>query len=260
MARAAPRSSPQGQIVRPVILLSCEQHRCPVSHARAGQPAQRAALRVEYIRSVQRAGGAAVLLPISAEPEAVRAALAAADGLILSGGGDVAPERYGQQRHPSVERVDPARDAAEQAAVEEAMRAGLPILAICRGMQMLNVALGGTLIQDLASHLAAPGADGPAGLDHRRTDHPVRVGAGSILAGMWGEGLTVNSRHHQAIDRLGPWLRATAWAPDGIIEAAESSQGYPLLALQCHPEDLSDDPAFLAPFRWLIARAGTERR
>ena len=96
---------------------------------------------------------------------------------------------------------------------------------------------------------------------HKKEDHPVHVEDGSILADIWGKlDRTVNSRHHQAADELGAALRATAWAPDGIIEAVESINGYPLLGLQCHPEDLSTaDPDFLAPFQWLVQQA-KERR
>ena len=113
--------------------------------------------------------------------------------------------------------------------------------------------------QRRTSERQIPDRPGEPTLDHRGPDHLVRLQAGSALAGLWpGEGLVVNSRHHQAVDRLAPALRATAWAPDGIVEALEPADGYPLLALQCHPEDLSAErEEFLAPFQWLVRQAAT---
>ncbi len=217
---------------------------------------QRCGLKVHYIRAVQRAGGAPVLLPNSPDPEHARAAAARADALVLTGGGDVDPALYGQAAHPATANVDADRDATEAAAIAEVMARGRPILAICRGIQMLNVALGGTLIQDIPTSLPAGLADAPCQVNHAGSDHPVRLQAGSLSARIWGgREATANRRHHQAVDDLAGALKATAWAPDGIIEAAESTDEYPLLALQCHPEDLWEDPRFLAPFRWLVDQA-----
>lgn len=154
------------------------------------------------------------------------------DGLLLCGGGDIAPELFGQEdrgSHPP----DPARDKAELALFHAFSRAGKPILGICRGMQIINVALGGTLIQDL-----------PSGLrpfhtwDGRDKVHPVMSREGSLLHRLYGPLFPVNSAHHQGLDRLGEGLRAAARSEGGIAEAIDLP-GYPLLGVQFHPERMS---------------------
>ena len=163
-------------------------------------------------------------------------------GLVLTGGEDVEPALYGAARHPKLEDTDPVRDAAELALIAAARARRLPILAICRGIQILNVALGGTLFQDLASERPGP-------VTHTGTDgrHAVRVEPGSLLERTLGSrAATVNSRHHQAIRDLAPGLRAVAWAEDGLIEGAEPADaGAPwMLAVQWHPEDLTERALF----------------
>lgn len=232
--------------MRPIIVLT-------VSRSAAGsglEPLASAAMKYEYFRCVHAAGGAPVMLPNTACRESVAAALSAAHGLLLTGGGDVDPARYGRQRHASVDNVDPLRDETEILAVAEALRLGLPVFGICRGIQVLNVALGGTLIQDIPTHFA------PRAATHRDVDHGVRVEPASRLGALWPAEMTVNSKHHQAVETLADGLRPTAWSPDGIIEAAESADGKDVLAVQCHPETLAAERAeFLKPFAWLIDRA-----
>jgi putative glutamine amidotransferase len=161
---------------------------------------------------------------------------------VLTGGEDVEPARYGAAPHPKLENTDPDRDAAELALIAAALRRRLPILAICRGIQILNVALGGTLYQDLASE--RPGPIAHAG---DATRHGVRIEAGSLLERTLGaRTATVNSRHHQAIRDVAPRLRAAAWAEDGVIEAAEPADPRApwTLAVQWHPEDLDERALF----------------
>ena len=170
------------------------------------------------------------------------AALAAVRGLVLTGGEDVAPDRYGATPHPRLGDVDPVRDAAELALIAAARSRRLPILAICRGIQILNVALGGTLYQDLDS-------ERPSLVSHsdETTQHAVRVAAGSLLERTLGmRSATVNSRHHQAIRDLAPCLKAVAWADDGVIEAAEPADANAawMVAVQWHPEDLTERALF----------------
>jgi putative glutamine amidotransferase len=169
----------------------------------------------------------------------IAAAVDRLDGVLLTGGGDIDPGRYGAQPHPATSRVSESRDAAELEVLGAAVAAGKPVLGVCRGMQLVNVARGGTLCQHLhndAGHTPAPGTFGA---------HPVRVAAGSRLAGILGangSGVDVPTAHHQAIDRLGDGLVATAWAADGVIEAVEPTDagGRFFVAVQWHPEAGTD--------------------
>jgi putative glutamine amidotransferase len=193
-------------------------------------------LPANYAEQVAAAGGIPVLLP---PLPGVAAAVDRIDGLLLTGGGDVDPGRYGADPHPATARVSGPRDAAELELLDAAVAAGKPVLGICRGMQLLNVARGGTLCQHVpndAGHAPAPGTFGA---------HPVKVAAGSRLAGILGadgSGVDVPTAHHQSIDRLGDGLVATAWAEDGVIEAVEPSEDGDqfLLAVQWHPEAGTD--------------------
>ena len=200
---------------------------------------ERAYVNSAYIRAVQDAGGVPILLPpqLDAEPRAALSELL--DGVLLTGGGDIDPARFGQSRHPAVYEVVPARDGLELDLTRQALDRRLPLLAICRGIQVLNVALGGTLQQDIPS--GVPGA-----LRHSQTaprpqpTHRVKVEDGTRLARILGVSeLEVNSFHHQAVERLGAGLRAVAWSPDGVVEGAEMdvSAGF-VIAVQWHPEDL----------------------
>jgi putative glutamine amidotransferase len=195
-----------------------------------------------YVDAVAAAGGLPVVLP--PQPGIVDAVLDRLDGLILSGGPDVEPSWYGRLPGPDTQRPSPERDAAELALVVRALGADLPVLGICRGMQVLNVARGGSLHQHLpdvlghTGHAVAPGV---------YRDHPVRVAEGSRLAGLLRrtEVDAVPSYHHQGIERLGAGLVPTAWAPDGAIEAVEDPTRAFCVAVQWHPE-VGTDPALFA--------------
>ena len=202
-----------------------------------------------YPARIAQAGGIAVLLP---PVPGIAGVLDRLDGLILSGGGDFDPAGYGAQRHPETTSVWPDRDAAEVALLSAALERGLPVLGICRGMQVINVTMGGSLHQHVPDvvghhgHAPVPGSYGA---------HPVRVAADSGLAGILGRTQVdkVPTHHHQALDRLGNGLTATAWSDDGIIEAVElDAPGCPFaVAVQWHPE-AGDD---LSLFRALVAAA-----
>jgi putative glutamine amidotransferase len=193
-------------------------------------------LPANYAEQVAAAGGVPVLLP---PLPGVAAAVDRLDGLLLTGGGDIDPGRYGAQPHPRTGRVSTPRDAAELEQLDAAMAAGLPVLGVCRGLQLVNVARGGTLCQSLpndAGHTPVPGTFG---------SHPVRVAPGTRLAGILGadgDRADVPTAHHQAVDRLGEGLVATAWAEDGVIEAVEPTAADDsfLLAVQWHPEAGTD--------------------
>jgi putative glutamine amidotransferase len=208
----------------------------------------------EYIEAVLRAGGLPRLLPALAgiPPEG---ALSGIDGLLLTGGGDVAPERYGQERSDRVGGVDEIRDDCEIDLVHAAIEQAVPLLGVCRGCQVLNVALGGTLLQHLPDVTTQPHlvAHPRGGIVHR-----VRFAPGSQLSAIAGRAdRGVNSIHHQAIDTLAPPLEATGWADDGIVEGVEMP-GRPVIGVQWHPESLTD-PEDAAPFRWLVGQAGRRR-
>lgn len=206
-----------------------------------------------YVDAIVRAGGIPFVLP-ALEPADADLALLALDGLVLSGGGDVDPARYGAGPVPEVYGVDPRRDRFEAALVVAAARAELPVLGICRGTQILNVALGGTLHQHVPTL---------TGNDHCLRDrayelvHDVRITRDSLLARVVGGAATgVNSLHHQAVEQVGAGLRIVARAEDGIVEAIESDGLGRFLGVQWHPELLDGHPAHEALFTWLVTEAG----
>ncbi|MGB9724641.1 MAG: gamma-glutamyl-gamma-aminobutyrate hydrolase family protein [Chloroflexia bacterium] len=204
-----------------------------------------------YVEAVIQAGGTPLLIPPLTEREALAALLGRLDGLILTGGLDLPPDWYGQEPHPSTKLADPRRLAGDRLLAEMALASPIPILAVCMGCQLLNIALGGDLIQDIPSQVAGALSHAP-----KETFHPVRIEPGSRLAGIVGrEELEVNSSHHQAVGRPGKGLRVVARAPDGVIEAVEGEGKRFLLGVQWHPERLSGREAHLALFRALVGAA-----
>jgi gamma-glutamyl-gamma-aminobutyrate hydrolase PuuD len=197
-----------------------------------------------YSDALDRAGARPVLLPPPLEePEKAADVLEAFAGLVLTGGADVDPARYGQDPHPALYGVDASLDAFEIALAEAALQAELPVLAICRGHQLLNVALGGTLDQHITDRpgLLVHGdpAHGPGG----GVTHDVTIEAGTRLAEALGvTRCSVRSHHHQAVQDLAPKATATAWADDGINEGFELPDGW-VVSVQWHPEaTATDDP------------------
>ncbi len=184
-----------------------------------------------YVDQVAQAGGIPALLP---PVPGVEAAVSHLDGLIISGGPDVHPERYGQEPGPHTTIIRPERDAAEFALLRAALELGKPVLGVCRGLQVMNVVLGGTLIQhlpDVVGHEKHSPVSGGYG------EHKVDVAESGRLAGIFGPGsLAVPTHHHQGIDRLADGLTATAWAEDGIIEAVELDSHPFAIGVQWHPE------------------------
>jgi putative glutamine amidotransferase len=210
-----------------------------------GQTPERAYVNGTYIKAVQAAGGIPLLLAPHFSPQAQAVLWQRLDGLLLTGGGDIDPARFGQAPHPTVADVSSARDELELGLTHRALTDDVPLLAICRGLQVLNVALGGTLVQDIPS-------ERPGALVHSQTaprhdaTHAVKVmGEGTRLGRVLGAlELEVNSMHHQAIDRLGNGLREVAWAPDGIVEGLElPGDDRFVLGVQWHPEELAGHDA-----------------
>ena len=214
-----------------------------------------------YVQVLAAAGGVPWVIPLLEGDEAtLRAIYDRLDGLFLPGGVDVDPAAYGEARGPHCGPVDPARDWAELRLVRWALDDAKPVLAVCRGAQLLNVAFGGTLYQDIAAQHPEGGA---IKHDHfptagRRRDelaHTVRIAAGSRLARLLeAEVLPVNSMHHQGIARLAPGLVAVATAADGLVEGVETANGQFVLGVQWHPEDLVEvDPRMRRLFAELIS-------
>jgi putative glutamine amidotransferase len=200
--------------------------------------ASRVCLAETYVRAIERAGGTPVIIGPHGETDAVRAAFERLDGLVLSGGGDISPQWYGEAAGDLLWRVDERRDRAELSMARWALEELLPLLAICRGIQVLNVAAGGTLFQDVSTQV--PGALTHPSLGSHPTAtvaHTVDVVAHSQLATIFGAGqLGVNSSHHQATKRVGEGLIATAVAPDGVIEGLECPTAPFCVGVQWHPE------------------------
>jgi putative glutamine amidotransferase len=215
----------------------------------------------DYLESIRRAGGEPI--EIAASIEGSMDVLARADGLVLTGGGDVDPAIYGEERHPTFEAAEPGRDEFEIALVRAAMERDLPCLAICRGMQVMNVALGGSLVQDIPDQV--PGA----------VNHSVREPRYAIAHEVWvspdsrtfellsehiedGEVCQVNSRHHQAVKRAADGFEVTATSPDGVIEAMERPTSTFCVAVQWHPENFWRTGEFRTLFEGLV-RASKSR-
>lgn len=185
-------------------------------------------LPASFPRLVRASGGLAVMLPPDDTADAAREAVAALDGVVIAGGADVEPARYGETPDPRTGPPARARDAWELALIEAAIDRQVPLLGICRGMQLLNVALGGTLHQHLDGHTGGTGVFG---------EHAVTPVPGTVYAAAVGEPAVVPTYHHQAVDRLGSGLTASAYASDGTVEAIELTDHESLvLGVQWHPE------------------------
>lgn len=227
--------------------------------------ARRCFVNVAYVDAVYAAGGLPLVLPPppeSADLALIAELLAPCDGLLFTGGPDLDPAHYGQPLHPQTCVLPPRRDRFELAFFNEADRRELPILAICLGCQVANVGRGGRLVQhvDDLPRLQSVVHHRP---DHGSAFHEVRVEPDSLLARVLGTvRLEVNSRHHQVVTReqIGDRLRPVAFAPDGIVEAAEDRSGRFLLAVQWHPEDLVDRPEHCRLFEALVSAAAGQRR
>jgi putative glutamine amidotransferase len=212
-----------------------------------------------YVRALIRAGGCPLMIPLGLPENVLEDLLPKLNGILFSGGGDVQPERYGSPPHPLVSGVDLDRDRVEIFLVLASMKIQLPILGICRGFQVINVALGGNLFEDILDQR-------PASLRHSYFPekprnflaHTVNIVPGSQLSKITEQSdALVNSLHHQGIKQLAPGLNATAFAPDGLIEAFEIFDYKFGLAVQWHPEWLPEEASMDSIFHDLIRAAGT---
>ena len=216
--------------------------------------------RQGYINAIIEAGGVPVVLPPVSDIKVLRGMFESVAGILLTGGVDVAPALYGEEPHPQLGVVHADRDAAELPLARWAATEHKPVLGICRGHQVLNVALGGALYQDLPSQRAGS-LDHEASVKHEcwnNFDHGMTLAEDSRIAEILGAAeIEVNSLHHQAVKVLAPELRAVGHAPDGVIEAVEGMNGGFVIGVQCHPEELwqEADTRWRKLFRALISAA-----
>ncbi|MDR1602326.1 MAG: gamma-glutamyl-gamma-aminobutyrate hydrolase family protein [Tannerella sp.] len=236
----------------------------PLIGLSTGQNETSAVLKGTYIHAILKAGGAPVLIPVTTDGVALREIVAGLDGLVMTGGEDVDPQWYDESPRQQLGVVDPERDVYDLKLVKLAADRNIPILGICRGEQLINVAFGGTLYQDIPSQ-----RDGRTLIRHvqkmpgKYASHRASVVSGSQLAEIIGEGEHgVNTFHHQAVKDVAPGFRPVAWSPDSIVEAIEAYPEYPVLAVQWHPEAMvaGDDTTMLKIFRFLTDKATTFRR
>ena len=217
----------------------------------------RLCMSTDYVNAVLHAGGAPIILPYTDDEKALCEALDAADAVVLTGGCDVDPATYGEEKLPCCGGISALRDRIDQIIIRHALEKRMPILGICRGMQIINVFLGGTLYQDVAEQFGAslkhPCYDTP-----RDPVHEMQLEQNTLLYSVLGkEHIQVNSRHHQAVNVLGKGLRPAARATDGLIEGMEFIEPYPMLCVQWHPESLEDRfETHRKFFRWLVSEAG----
>jgi putative glutamine amidotransferase len=203
-----------------------------------------------YVQAVERAGGRALLVPPSAEPP--DETLEALDGLLFSGGNDIDPASYGHEPHPETIGTRPERDRGELALLEGALARDMPVLAVCRGSQVLNVARGGDLVQHLPDVVGDERHKHTSGVF---ADHDVRVEPFSKLGELVGDRAPVKSHHHQGYGRIGEGLREVAWADDGTVEAIEDPEKRFAVGVLWHPEAGED----FALFKALVQEAAVYR-
>lgn len=213
---------------------------------------------VACVQAIADVGGLPVLIPTSLDDDQLRALYRRVDGILLPGGGDINPRAYGEAAHPKTGNIDDGRDWTEIRLARWAVDDDLPIFGICRGHQLMNVALGGTLVQDIPSGLQTPLThDIPNDLPRDTRLHTVEIDPTSRLAAILGAArVEVNSLHHQAVERHAPNVCVTAYAPDGVVEALELPDRKFALSVQWHPEDLyQDDPQMRRLFSAFVAAA-----
>lgn len=228
--------------MKPIIGINCDYEGDTKSHSFVYR---------DYVDAIIMAGGIPFLLPLIKNRDDVKCLLERMDGLLLTGGDDVPPARYGEERREKTYCVHADKDVFDNLLLQLALEKQKPILALCYGAQLINVAYGGSLIQDVPSEVKTAISHKPA--KGEKCSHSVSIEKNTLLHKIIGaDALDTNSAHHQAVKRLGKGLKATARASDGIIEAFEC-EGYPfLVAVQWHPERLTIDTRHAALFKALV--------
>jgi len=254
-------TAPAARAAAAIIGLSTSEMRAPecIRHDPRSEPAGRElALGLTYPEAIRRAGAVPVVIP-PMDAGGIEPLLDGLWGLCLSGGPDLHPACYGADPHPALGPTEPHLDSFEIALVRAAEARDMPVLAICRGLQVLNVSRGGTLLQDLPS-------EHPSDVEHRQSapgstpTHDVTIEPGLAARCLGVRDAQVNSFHHQAIDRLGSGLRAVGWAPDGVIEAVEATDRAFTVAVQWHAESMTrslEQAGLIAAFAEVAVEFGT---
>jgi len=233
-----------------VLAAAACSHKAPligISGSYASEGVGATTLNTNYSQAISKAGGVPVVIPTLNSREEADAVLAVLDGIVFSGGEDLDPSLYGEAVLNETVFVDSVRDVSDVFLAQAALASKKPILAICRGEQLMNVVLGGSLWQDLAEQM-------PDNVGHGGTTHKILAEPGSLLAELYGtDSIEVNSTHHQAVKDVAPGLKVTARSGDGIVEAYEGDN---LIAVQFHPEKLvrAGDDKWLEIFKTFIAR------
>ena len=241
-------------MTRPVI--GIVSRRVPFTHD--NKPYPRYGVAISYCESVERSGGVPIVFPLSDDKAVLEQFYGLIDGLLLPGGQDIHPMHYGEEPHAKIEQVDPKRDLTELYITKRALADDMPILAICRGEQIMNVAAGGTLYQDLHSQVSPDCLRHFQDFTEEWSSHSIKVEPGTKLHEIIGEEKAmVNSYHHQCVKDLAPDFKVSAVAPDGIIEAIESTTHTFAVGVQWHAELLYDNHDFnMALFRRHVEHAG----
>ncbi|MCA9321416.1 MAG: gamma-glutamyl-gamma-aminobutyrate hydrolase family protein [Planctomycetes bacterium] len=225
------------------------------------RPYPRFGVAINYVQASEAAGGAPLMLPLSQNADVLHQLLDVCDGLLLTGGLDIDPSLYGEEPHQNIDQINPLRDITEMILAKEALRRDMPIFGICRGMQILNVAAGGSLVQDIGSQIEKETLQHFQKLTEEYPSHSIRIESDSWLHRIVGEEkVRVNSYHHQCVKRMGEGFRVTAWAPDGVPEAMSDDRRFFAHAVQWHPELTYTNLDFnLAMFRAHVEAAGRYR-
>ena len=232
-------------------ICSCSKQAAPLIGISCGRTSTGAAtLSTNYTDAIAKAGGIPVVLPIIDDPALAESILAKLDGIVFSGGPDLDPAEFGEEILNETVSIDAVRDRSDLLLARAALASGKPILAICRGEQLMNVVLGGSLYQDIPTQVDTTVIHAGGAL------HRIGLEKGSVLYALFGQdSLTVNSYHHQAVKQPAPGVRVTAHSDNGIVEAYE--YGDQIIAFQFHPEKMAqDDDAWLAPFQYFVKKAG----
>jgi putative glutamine amidotransferase len=219
-------------------------------------------VRAVNIAAITQNGGTPLILPYTEDPAMAAGYLSLVSGLYFTGGCDIQPELFNETAIPTLGELCPSRDAFEILLYQQAASLDMPMLGICRGVQIMNVAAGGSLYQDLGAQMPNAMVHSPKGVSRALPSHTIQVDPGSRLYALMGyETLAVNSFHHEAVKATAPGYRATAWAPDQVIEGIESTELTFSLGVQWHPEDmLQSAPVFAALYKAFIAAAAEYSR